>query len=143
MAWQKTRIEVPEDLTPQQREEAANQMVDLMAEKAQNGEGIRRSGDRVRPRTFPAYTQEYIKFKGQSHVDLVLSGDMLASLDVLSHKKGSVLIGFENGSKANAKAEGNITGSYGRSPNPQKSRNFLGLMKSEINAIVRSVRRDE
>lgn len=140
MAWQRVRIDIPDELTKPQRDIAARMMVDLMVEKARNGEGIRKAGDRIRSRTFPKYTEAYEKFKGQSNVDLTLSGDMLSALDVISTKKGSVLIGFENGSEENDKAEGNITGSYGRSPNPRKARNFLGLRKSEINAIVRTVK---
>lgn len=108
-----------------------------MASKARDGIGVRYEGERARNKNFPKYTEKYEKFKGQKNVDLTLSGEMLDGLQVLSHKKGSVLIGFENGTEENDKAEGNITGSYGRSPNPRKARNFLGLTASEIKSIVR------
>lgn len=137
MAWQKIRIDVPEDIGPSEREAMGAEMVALMVSKAKDGIGVRYEGDRARPKNFPAYTERYEKFKGQKNVDLTLSGEMLEALNVLSHKKGSILIGFENGSEENDKAEGNITGSYGRSPNPRKARNFLGLTASEIKAIVR------
>src|SRR3990167_434655 len=137
VTWQKIRIEIPEEIGPYEREAIASEMVDLMVSKAKEGVGIRWEGERARPRKFPAYTERYEKFKGQKNVDLTLSGEMLDALQVLSHKKGSILIGFENGSQENDKAEGNITGSYGKSPNPRRARNFLGLTASEIRSIVR------
>ncbi len=142
MAWQRIRIEIPENIEPAMREAIGNEMVRLMAEKARNGVGVRYEGDRARPKNFPAYSKKYADWKGQDNVDLTLSGDMLDALKVLSHKKGSVLIGFDSGSKENDKAEGNITGSYGKSPNPRKARDFLGLLKSEINQIVRDKKSD-
>jgi hypothetical protein len=142
MAWQKIRLEIPENIGASMRDAIGEAMVKLMADKARDGVGVRYEGDRARPREFPAYTKKYADFKGQDNVDLTLSGDMLDALKVLSHKKGSILIGFDSGSEENGKAEGNITGSYGRNPNPRKARNFLGLLKSEINKIVRDNQSD-
>ncbi len=142
MAWQKIRIEIPEEIGPSDRQAIGDEMVSLMISNARDGKGVRWEGDRARTRHFPAYTKEYEKFKGQKNVDLTLSGDMLDALTVISHQKGSILIGFENGTKENDKAEGNITGSYGRSPNPRKARNFLGLTASDIKSIVREYRGD-
>lgn len=140
MAQQRVRLPLPEDLTPFQREQAGNLMANLMVDKANEGEGVKKSGDKFRRTQFPAYTKEYKKKKGQSNVDLEVTGNMLNALQYLSSKKGSVLVGYERGSSENGKAEGNVTGSYGGSPNKRKARNFLGLLKSEINAIVKEVR---
>ena len=135
MAWQKVRIELPDDLNATDRDILSEEAIAYMVERTRRGGGVNASG--TKRKKFPAYTKEYKKIKGQSNVDLSFSSKMLDALDVLSHKKGSMLIGFENGSKENDKAEGNITGSYGRSANPSKARNFLGLTKSEIKALVR------
>lgn len=143
MGWMKVRLEIPENLTPAQREEFGYLAAVAMADKARQGIGVRENGEYFRNKAFPRYTKEYAKRKGQSNVDLTLSGEMLDDLTLLSHRSGSVLIGFENGTESNDKAEGNITGSYGRSPNPRKARNFLGLTRSEIKEIVRSVRENE
>jgi len=68
---------------------------------------------------------------------------MLDAIEVLSHKRGQVLIGFENGSEQNDKAEGNQTGSYGQpDPNPSKARRFLGLTDREYDAILEEIRSD-
>lgn len=112
-------------------------------ENANNGEGVTKTGV-SRKKNFPGYTEEYAKYKKKqrpsfdgSTVDLTLSAKMLSDFNLISHKKGSVLIGFENGTKSNAKAEGNITGSYGRSPNKAKARNFLGLPAGQLKQLVK------
>lgn len=137
MAWQRVRIRIPSDIKPADRQAIGEEIVNMMKQNAVDGKGVRGSPDQFRRREFPGYTKDYEKFKGQSNVDLTLSGDMLGSLGVISHQSGSILVGFSNGSEDNAKAEGNITGSYGRAPNPRKARNFLGLIRSEVNQIVR------
>ena len=142
MAWQKVRIEIPEDLTATQRAQVGHDVVNQIVDNATNGIGVKQSGDKFVKRSFPAYTAKYQNIKGQSNVDLTLSGEMLSALKVISHKKGSLLVGFDNGTEANSKAEGNILGSYGKDPNPKKARNFLGIISSEIRKIVSTVKRD-
>ena len=134
--WQRIRIEIPDNLGPSAREAIGIALRNRMQERAESGKGMNAGG--TRSKQFPGYTPEYEKFKGQSNVDLILDGDMMASLNLISHTKGSVLIGFENGTKENAKAEGNIIGSYGQpTGNPAKARNFLGLPKAEIEQIIK------
>lgn len=133
MAWQRTRIELPETLKPSQRVEAAELIIEYIRERTRQGTGIRDNG---RLYDFPSYTKEYRAFKGSSKVDLTLSSEMLDELKILSIQKGSVNIGYENGSRANDKAEGNILGSYGGSPNSRKARSFLGVNRAELKAIL-------
>lgn len=140
MAWQRTRIELPEGLTPGERREVGERIVELIRERTAEGVGIRPSGRRY---AFPGYSEAYIKSarfkeagKSPNRVNLRLSEEMMAELRVLSHTPTSVLIGFDNGTDANAKAEGNQLGSYGRSPNPRKARAFLGITASELRAIL-------
>lgn len=145
MAWQRVRIDLPDDLTPAQRKEAGRLIVEGIIERSQQGMGVRKAGDSFRHKPFAEYSEAYLDRKKKAgkysgNVDLTLDGDMLAALDVISDKKGSVLIGFENGSEENSKAEGNITGSYGGAPNPRKARNFLGLTRSEVRAVVKAVK---
>jgi hypothetical protein len=137
--WQRIRIELPKELGPAARERIGIELRNRMQERANNGLGVRADGKGSK--AFPDYSDSYKKFKGKSGrstspVNLIFDGDMLAELNLISHKPGSVLIGFENGSEQNAKAEGNILGSYGRSPNPAKARNFLGLPVGEIKRII-------
>lgn len=139
MAWQRVRIQIPDSVKPADRSGVGNQIVARIRERAIDGVGVKKSGGSFINAKFPKYTKEYAKRKGVSRgsVDLVLSGKMLTALKLLSSKKGSVLVGFKKGATVNKKAEGNITGSYGGSPNKSKARNFLGLPKSDVNRIVR------
>jgi hypothetical protein len=69
---------------------------------------------------------------------------MLAALDVLDKTSRSVTIGFEPGSDENAKADGNIRGTYGKpTPDPKKARDFLGITETELSKIVKFVKAQE
>lgn len=106
-------------------------------------------GKNVNGKAFPKYSKEYMdsldfKNAGKSEsgtVNLQLSGDMLAAIKLLSNSKTSLVIGFEKGSEENAKADGNIRGTYGSDkPNPKKARPFLGISKDELSEIVKYVK---
>lgn len=133
MAWQHTWIDIPPGYSPEDRKRIGDDILDFIKDRCAEGVGIRESG---RLYDFPEYTPEYRKFKGSSRVDLVLNDEMLQAMEVLGVKTDRIHIGFRNGSRENAKAEGNQIGSYGRSPNPRKARRFLGLTKGELEAIL-------
>lgn len=142
MAWQRIRIPIPEDLSPTDREALGKDIVEFIRERSEAGIGVKQRGNKFVNAPFPAYSKTYresldfkIGGKGKK-VNLTLSGDMLIALDLLSHEKGSVLIGYEAGSEENDRAEGNILGSYGGSPNPRKARNFLGISPEELAALA-------
>lgn len=61
---------------------------------------------------------------------------MLASLEILEAKKGTIEIGFEKGSTENAKAEGNILGTYGKDKQVAPKRDFLGITKGDLKGIL-------
>lgn len=96
---------------------------------------------------FPKYSKSYTKSldfkiagKSAGNVNLKLSGDMMADLQVLNTKKGEVTIGFRKSDKVtNGKAEGNIKGTYGN-PTPidggKYKRDFLGITDSDLSKKV-------
>jgi len=141
MAWQKVRIDIPKDYKPAIREAIAQDVIQYIVERTKRGVG---KNDRPWSGKAAVYSKSYIKGldfrnagKRNSPVDLTLSADMLTDLQLLSHNKGSVLIGYNNGSENNAKAEGNIKGTYGnKKPIPGKSRDFLGITKKSLNKIL-------
>lgn len=140
MTQQKVTLEIPDDLKPKEREDLAFAILEHIRERTASGTGLNSAGTRLKD--FPKYSKSYIKSldfriagKG-STVNLTLSGDMLDAMDLLKHKKGELTIGFERGSEENARAEGNILGSYGGAPNAAKARNFLGVTRSELKMIV-------
>lgn len=131
MGWQKFRISIDKRYKPSERQAIAEAIIDQIQARTASGKS-------VTGRQFPGYTDEYRKRKGQGNVDLTFSGDMLFnSLKLLSESSGTILIGYENGTDENAKAEGNILGTYGQKrPIPGKKRNFLGIQKQELDQIL-------
>lgn len=102
------------------------------------------SGLDKRNRPFKRYTDKYAAKKGQDEVDLVLTGDMLDELTILEETVGKIVIGYEEDSDQNAKAEGNIIGSYGQpTGDKKKARDFLGITKADLMEIISKVREDE
>lgn len=137
MAWQKTRITLPPGLKPAQREAIAQDVLEFIQDRA-IGSNTGFNPDTGRNKKFPKYSKEYAASKGSSRgdVDLILSGDMFSAMKLLNHTASSLLIGFDNGSDENAKAEGNQTGSYGKAPDSSKARPFLGLTNADLNRII-------
>jgi len=90
-------------------------------------------------RKFVRYTKAYAKRKGvgRTSVNLTLSNDMLTSIRLLNRRKNNLKIGFVAGSKENAKAEGNMLGTYGKPTPVQSPRKFLGMTSKEIVALVK------
>jgi len=136
MAWMKTKIVIPKSYGPDEREAIALELIEKIIERTQKGKD--KNGDK-----FPAYSKSYknslnFKIGGKtSKVDLTLSGDMLADMQLLAHKSGEVVIGYENGTESNAKAEGNIKGTYGKKvPNPDRAKDFLGVQKKEVKEVL-------
>lgn len=138
--WQKFDIEIPDHFTPSQRKRVADLAIDQIIRRSE--EGIDKEGAK-----FPKYSKEYINSldfkiagKSKAKVDLTLSGDMLASMELLAEKKTKITIGFEKGSEENARADGNIRGTYGQSrANSAKARDFLGLPDSVLKQIIEEV----
>lgn len=135
MAQQKIELDIPSDLTPSQRLELADLVIEHIVERTQNG--LDKNGAK-----FKGYSKSYMKsldFKnaGKSKsVDLQLSGDMLAALELLNDKNGKIVIGYKRGTTENDKAEGNILGSYGGDPDPRKARDFLGIDKKKLKELI-------
>jgi hypothetical protein len=138
--WQRFRVTVPDDFSPDMREALGREVTEFIRKRSEGGK------DKDNKK-FPKYSKEYTQSldfdnagKSKNKVDLTLSGDMLIALDVLSHRRGSVLIGYEKGTEENAKADGNVTGSYGQpTGNPDKARDFMGIKQSDLDKLIRKV----
>lgn len=125
-------ITIPKNLTPEQREVIAEEVLDFIRDRT--FAGMDKNNQR-----FPKYEKDYAKKKGVNvgDVDLVLSGEMMDELRLIRHKVGEIVIGYDGRKKKlNAKAEGNILGSYGGDPNPDKARDYLGISRKDLMDIV-------
>jgi hypothetical protein len=138
--WQKFRVSVPSTLSTSERVAVSREVIEFVQTRSENG--FDKNDNK-----FVAYSKEYIKSldfkvagKSPGEVNLTLSGEMLIALDLLSHKRGSLLIGYENGSDENARADGNVRGTYGKSSgNKRKARDFMGIDQDTIDKIVNKV----
>ncbi len=134
--WQKIDVEIPDTLGPSEREQVASDIIEFIRKRTE-------SGLDKNNRDFPEYSKAYIQSlefkiagKSASKIDLRLSGDMMAALQLLDHRDGKITIGFQDGSTENDRADGNITGSYGGSPNKKKARDFLGIADDDLASIL-------
>jgi hypothetical protein len=142
--WQKIKIDLSGyGLSPDQKDEVADLIIERIVNRTDQGKD--KDG-----RKFAGYSKSYkesldFKVAGKTNkVDLQLSGDMLAALSVLDQTSRSVVIGFERGSEENAKADGNIRGTYGKpTPDPKKARDFLGISERELIKIVKFVQSED
>jgi hypothetical protein len=136
-------IPIPKTIKREYLEDLGHDIVEFIRQRTESGVGVTESNNSTgySNKAFPGYSKEYrksleFKIAGKSNkVNLTLTGDMLAEMDVLKSKQGSITIGFERGENAD-KAEGNILGSYGGDPNPKKARNFLGISPSDLKKIL-------
>lgn len=123
---------------PVEREAIAIEVIDFIRERTKKG--LDKDGN-----VFPKYTKGYEnslnfkiggKSKGQTP-DLTLSGDMLDSIKMLRNTP-EIEIGFAYGSFENAKADGNIRGTYGdSSAHPKRAKPFLGISQTELEKILK------
>ena len=150
MPQQKVTIEIPDEYGPDERAAIGKDIVEFIRQRSEDGVGVKETARGWKNVPFPAYSKTYkesldFKIAGKTNkVNLTLSGDMLIALDVLNHRPGEITIGYRKGDREeNDKAEGNITGSYGGSPNPKKARNFLGISASDLREILDQYKGDK
>jgi len=147
--WQRVRISIPKGFKPKERQAIADEILEHIKERTESGiEVVKKKGSfdgvALRSRKFPGYSKAYkasldFEIAGKSNtVDLTLSGDMLAEMDLLSHKNCELRIGFRPGSEENARADGNIRGSSGpkNQKKKRKKRDFLGIQPKVLRHII-------
>jgi hypothetical protein len=131
MAWMRTKVNIDTSLKPKERIALSDAIIAYIQNRTMDG--LDKNLEK-----FEKYKASYAAFKGvdAENVDLVMSGSMLGDLKLLSHSNGSLSIGFDKGSESNGKAEGNIKGTYGQPKPVQKPRDFLGISKEELDALI-------
>lgn len=137
--WQKVDIPIPKEYSPVERQAIAIEIINFIRKRTQE-ENVDKNN-----RPFAKYSDAYKKSldykiarKAGKGVNLTLSGDMLGALQLLKDQKGKITIGFERGSTENAKADGNIRGTYGNSESVGPKRDFLGITKSDLAKILKN-----
>jgi hypothetical protein len=139
---QKIKLYFPEPIPDKSlRDEIADLAIEKIVERTDKG--LDKNGV-----PFTKYSKAYMnsldfKNAGKSkRPNLQLSGDMLASIEVLDSTRNWVEIGFEKGSEENGKADGNIRGTYGKPTPVGPKRDFLGIKDSDLLRIIKYVKGD-
>jgi hypothetical protein len=90
---QNVKIKIPKDLVPEEREALADRVVDFIRDRTEAG--LDKNNYK-----FPKYSKSYIKSldfriarKSSGKVNLRLTGDMMAAMDVLKTAPGEIVIG--------------------------------------------------
>ena len=134
---QKIKIDLSSKYSDAEKTAIAEDIIDFIIDRTQL-----KNLDRNNAR-FKKYSEIYInsqKFKaaGKSINDfnLTLDEDMLSAMKTLDIESDGVVIGFEKGTPENAKADGNIRGTYGKDKSTGKGRDFLGITKKDLKTIL-------
>jgi hypothetical protein len=127
--WIQTTIQVPGNFTQDQKQKLGEMVIEKIQENTDS------SKDRY-GNSFPKYSKEYkdsLDFKNAgktSKVNLRLTGDMMASIDIISLDKSSITIGYPSSSDLAGQVEG---------VQKDQNRPFLGLPAEQLNLIIAKV----
>jgi hypothetical protein len=134
-------INVPQALTPVQREAIGLEVINFIIERTKNGLDINNN-------PFADYKQSYkdtFEYKvghgGDSTVNLTLTGEMLGTISIINHGTGFIKLGFTD-SEAAKKAKWIQTPS-GQKAGKQSPRRFFGISQKDLNKIVARNQSDE
>ena len=147
--WQRARIQIPQTFGPSKRRSIATDIIDFIQKRSRKGISQTGTpfpshrGSKANPSS-GKYSARYVESaafksagKSKSKVNLTLSSQMLSDLKVISTKEtGSVLVGFQNNTLSNSKADGNQRGTYGKSRHIQRPRRFLGISSKALSSII-------
>lgn len=111
------------------REKIANDVIKAILDRTSAGYGVTEGGNQYK---FPKYSKKYKELKGQSNVDLELTGEMLSDITVVDDGNDFIEVGILGPTVP--RAHGHMTGQEGKGPLPQ--RRFLDLTNKELNTIV-------
>lgn len=149
MTWKKTwkadgpqlEIELPDNLKPNQRQAIAQEVIDFIVKRTQDGLDVKGEPWKGKRGEYADSYSKSLDFKiagkSKNKVNLTLSSDMLNDLELIKNSKGKIQIGYKKSNPSYGKAEGNILGTYGSdTPIRGKSRPFLGISRDKLVEIV-------
>ena len=119
-------VSIPNKYNASQREEIAYRIIEQIKRRT-------RSGVSLTGRAF-----KYVKGSEHRGHNLEETGDMLTAIDIISTSTGSITIGYPDTTSLEAnKAEAMMIGTYGsRTPDPNKTKKFLGIQDKELKLIL-------
>lgn len=138
MAYEKSKfeVEIDEAYTAEQREAIAAEIISYVRTRTLSGKDMNN-------KSFKGYSKGYIRStdfkaanKSKGQVNLRLSGDMLAYMELVKNQTGKLVIGYGDENPQAGKAEGNHIGSYGKTANSKNARPFLGIDPKTLSGIL-------
>jgi hypothetical protein len=143
MAQQKFTAKISGKYSEEERVAIGIEMIDAIIDRTKSGKDKNNRDFKGAAGKYSTGYKNSFDFKlgGKSKsgpVNLTLSGEMLDALTVLGTSKGEITIGIPaDDDFNNKKAEGNITGSYGRPKgDSSKARDFMGMSKAQLKEIT-------
>ena len=108
--------------------EIGERIIELMIERTLNGNDKRGNKFKAYSKSYPKTDNYKIYKSGDSNPNLKLTGDMLASVDVVKVNPNGIEIGFKRDAKLQKlKAEGHVEGKAGKRGWALPIRDFWGL----------------
>lgn len=117
------------------RSKIGNDVIKAILDRTSKGFGVTESGNQYK---FPKYSKKYKEIKGQSEVDLELTGEMLSDITIVDDGNEFIEVGILGPTVP--RAHGHMTGQEGKGPLPQ--RRFLDLTKRELDSIINKYKSD-
>ena len=134
------KIKVNEKYSRKEKMAIAQDIIDFVVERSLKGKD--KNNRKFRPGLSTRYSkspegQAAGKKAGQTP-NMRLSGDMLNALgELIKINRDNVEIGYKEGSQENAKADGNVRGTYGKPrPRPSMDRDFMGITEKDLKRIT-------
>lgn len=130
----KSRINIPRDLSEEERNLLADKVVNLIKERTDKNKDINGS-------KFAPYSKSYVESKdfknagkSKSDVNLRLSNEMMDSIQLIDQGPGYITVGFESGTDANDKAVWQERSDNG------VSRKFVGINDKDLARLLAEVK---
>lgn len=120
-------LDIPKEKQREALERAADFIKEQILSRTADGKTSVAGGHWKRTLS-PEYKKRKAEESGVAYANLELHGDLLDALEV---RPEGGRIRIEVGADQAAKAEGNLLGSYGRSPDPEKAREFMPHVRGQ------------
>lgn len=132
------KVTIPEGLTKRERLAIADGIIEFIVNRTQNGRDKRNMKFRGSYSDSYKKSLDYANAGKTGEINLTLSGDMLAAIELIADQGNSLTIGITDPDVV-GRAEGNILGTYGQPRQVAPKRDFLGIVPGDLKKIIREV----
>lgn len=127
-------ISLPQNLNSSQREAIGLDIIEFIVDRTKNGLDINNQPFAPYKKSYKETFEYKIGHGANSTVNLTLTGELLGTINIISHGVGFVKLGF-NDKQAEKKAEW-IQSPTGQKFGKQSPRKFFGISEKDLNKII-------